>query len=67
MEKDLFLSPHETIRTLGISYATLLRRVKNKEIPFVKIGKSLRFPRSYFEGLEKQSLENMKGGYDERS
>ena len=59
---DLFLSPLQVIQILGISYPTLLRRVKTNQIPYVKIGRSLRFPSSYFEILEKQALENVKGG-----
>lgn len=62
MTNDLFLSPLQVIQALGISYPTLLRRVKNIQIPYVKIGRSLRFPSSYFEDLEKIALENMKGG-----
>lgn len=55
------LNPAETMQELGISYATLLRKVKNKEIPFVKVGKALRFPRTYFDGLEEEAMNNIKG------
>lgn len=57
-----FLNPKEVIEKLGISYATLLRRVKSKEIPFVKVGNKLLFPSSQFHTLEKQAYENLKGG-----
>ncbi|MDC7220812.1 MAG: helix-turn-helix domain-containing protein [Spirochaetales bacterium] len=60
-----FLNPAETMQELGISYATLLRKVKNGEIPFVKVGKSLRFPRTYFETLEQEAMSNMKGASHE--
>ena len=61
------LSPSETMHVLGISYSTLLRKVKSGEIPFIKIGKALRFPQSYFEELERKAFENMEGGQDGRN
>lgn len=45
---------------LGISYPTLIRRVKSNSIPFVRVGKLVRFPRSYFEALEREAMESVK-------
>lgn len=59
---DLFLSPKDVIFMLDISYATLLRRVKNNEIPFIKVGKSLRFPAQYFEGLKNIAFTTTQKG-----
>ncbi len=56
-----FLTPNEVMQEMGISYATLLRRVKKKEIPFIKIGKGLRFPGEYFEQLQNQAMQSVKG------
>ena len=67
MKYSKFLNPSEVMHVTGISYSTLLRKVKSGEIPFIKIGKSLRFPPSYFEELENKAYENMAGGYDERN
>lgn len=64
--QNKLLTPSEAMQILGISYSTLLRKVKSEKIVFIKIGKSLRFPSSYFEELEKKAFENY-GGYDERS
>jgi excisionase family DNA binding protein len=60
-EQSRLLNPDEVMKLLGISYATLLRYVKNHEIPFIRIGKILRFPRSYFEELEARSFDSVKG------
>ena len=54
------LTPSEAMHKLGISYSTLLRMVKSNEIAHVRIGKSLRFPRIYFEELEKKAFESVK-------
>lgn len=59
MNKTVFLTSQETCERLKCSYATLLRHVKKNEIPYIKIGKSLRFPCMYFDELEKQALESI--------
>ncbi len=56
---EKLLTPMDAMHLLGISYSTLLRKVGKKEIPCIRIGKSLRFPRSYFETLETQALAEM--------
>ncbi len=60
-EQSRLLNPDEVMKILKISYATLLRHVKNNEIPYVRIGKKLRFPRLYFEQLEERSYDSLKG------
>lgn len=54
-----FLTPEEVINILGISYPTLLRWVKGDSIPYLRIGKSLRFPAAYFEQIEKKALKSV--------
>ncbi len=48
---DTFVKPCVVVEQLNISYATLLRRVKKHEIPYIKIGSQLRFPLSYIQSL----------------
>lgn len=50
---------------LNCSYPTLLRKVKAKSLPFVKLGNKLLFPISYFDNLEKQAYDNYKQGLNE--
>ena len=57
-----FLCASEVLHELGISYATLLRKVRTAEIPCVRLGKKLLFPRSYFEELERQAYASCEGG-----
>jgi excisionase family DNA binding protein len=60
-EQSRLLTPDEVMQLLGISYATLLRRVRNNDIPFIRIGKMLRFPRSFFDELEERAYDTIKG------
>jgi excisionase family DNA binding protein len=67
MTTNNLINPKQVTEKLSISYATLLRRVKSKEIPFVKVGNKLLFPVSYFDQLEKQAYSNLKrGGNDDK-
>lgn len=59
------LNPKQATERLMCSYPTLLRKVKAKEIPFVKLGNKLLFPISYFESLEEQAYSNYKQGRNE--
>jgi len=59
LPQDKLLTPADAMNILGISYSTLLRKIRQKEMPCIRIGKSLRFPRSYFETLETQALAEM--------
>lgn len=56
------LNPKAVMNRLGVSYPTLLRRVKANEIPYVKLGNKLLFPASYFLRLEEQAYANVKRG-----
>ena len=56
---EKLLTPTDAMNVLGISYSTLLRKIGKNEIPCIHIGKSLRFPRSYFETLESQAIAAM--------
>ena len=38
-----FLSPQELAVYFGVSLKTIYRRIENREIPFYKIGRSIRF------------------------
>lgn len=58
MDNINFLTPAQTMDALNISYPTLIRRVKNNSIPYIRIGKALRFPRSYFEQLEREAMKS---------
>ena len=58
MDNINFLTPAQAMDALNISYPTLIRRVKANAIPCVRIGKALRFPRSYFEALEREAMES---------
>jgi len=62
----MFLNPQEAQNELGISYSSLLRLVKAGTIPCQRIGKSLRFPRSYFEKLEHEALHIQEANDDSR-
>jgi excisionase family DNA binding protein len=53
-----FYTPGQAMDALNISYPTLIRRVKANKIPYIRIGRSLRFPRSYFEQLEREAMES---------
>lgn len=53
-----FYTPGQVMDLLNISYPTLIRRVKANKIPHVRIGKSLRFPRAYFETLTREAMES---------
>lgn len=57
--KSKFLNPSEVLSELGISYPTLLRMVKRGDIPCVRVGNALRFPRSYFDKLELKAFEGL--------
>jgi excisionase family DNA binding protein len=46
---DELLKSREVTRRLGIAYSTLLKKVKNGEIPCVRLGKHLRFRREDIE------------------
>lgn len=59
------LNPKQVTEKIGISYSTLLRKVKENAIPHVKVGSKLLFPASYFEELEAQAYKNYKGGSNE--
>lgn len=59
------LRPVEVMEKLRCSYPTLLRKVKAKEIPFIKLNNMLLFPSSYFIDLEKQAYSNYKQGRNE--
>lgn len=57
----------EVAQTLGLSYLTVYLRVKNGEIPSVKVGRSVRIKSTYLEealgcemevGLEEHCLRN---------
>lgn len=56
MEGPDFLRPTEAARRLGISSKTVLRMLKERQLPGVKIGRQWRVPRARFEewihGLE---------------
>lgn len=60
MTSKLFYTTSEVMQVLSISYPTLIRKVKAKEIPFVRVGRALRFPCSYFESLEHDALANVE-------
>lgn len=50
---------------LNCSYPTLLRKVKAKSLPYIKLGNKLLFPKSYFDNLEKMAYDNYKRGQNE--
>lgn len=62
MNDNKMLRPVEVMEKLRCSYPTLLRKVKAKEIPFVKLNNMLLFPSSYFIDLEKQAYKNFHQG-----
>lgn len=59
------ITADEAMVKLNCSYPTILRKVKAKEIPFVKLGNKLLFPLSFFTSLEKQAYDNYKQGVNE--
>jgi excisionase family DNA binding protein len=60
MDSKKFLSPNELINLLGISYPSLLRLVKANKIPVIRIGKSLRFPKAFFDQIEREAISQVK-------
>lgn len=44
-----FLSPQELACYFGVSLKTIYRRIENREIPFYKIGRSIRFKKEDIE------------------
>lgn len=64
MDSINFLTPGQVMDLLNISYPTLIRRVKANKIPHVRIGKSLRFPRAYFETLTREAI-GVTGGNEQ--
>lgn len=59
------LNSKQATERLMCSMPTLLRRVKAKSIPFLKLGNILMFPKSYFDNLENQAYDNYKRGQNE--
>lgn len=57
-----YLSSQIVMKKCGISYSTLLRWVKGRKIPFIRMGRSLKFPSSFFERLEQKALSKIAGG-----
>lgn len=55
-----FVSATKVMEILGVSYPTVLRMVKEKRIPYVYVGRSLKFPSSFFESLEERALQTIK-------
>ena len=62
MTNNKLLNPSEVMNRLGISYSTLLRKIKSEEIASIKIGKQIRIPEKFINDLENKALENVKGG-----
>jgi excisionase family DNA binding protein len=44
-----FLSPQELAVYFGVSLKTIYRRIENREIPFYKIGRSIKFKKEDIE------------------
>lgn len=65
MTSTKMIPPREVMERLNLSYPTLLRRVKANDLPYVKVGHKLLFTVSYFEKLEEQAYQNLKGGSNE--
>lgn len=60
-----FLSCREACLLLGVSYPNLLRLIKTKKIPALRIGKGLRIPLSFINTLESDALASIvKEGKD---
>lgn len=59
------LNSKQATERLMCSMPTLLRKVKAKELPFVKLGNKLLFPVSWFDSLEEQAYSNYKRGQNE--
>lgn len=54
MEKK-YLSIKEFAETLGLTYLTCYRYVKEKKVPSVRIGRKTLIPMSYLDTLEKKA------------
>jgi predicted DNA-binding transcriptional regulator AlpA len=52
-----FLSSKEVMKTIGISYPTLLRWKNKGLLPYKKISGQLLFPKEHFNNLEAESLK----------
>lgn len=51
-----FLSPQELADYFGVSLKTIYRRIENREIPFYKIGGSIRLKKEDIERYASQAL-----------
>lgn len=60
MTEKKMITATEVMERLSISYPSVLRKVKAKELPHVKLGNKLLFPVSYFHSLEKQAYINVQ-------
>lgn len=49
MSEKIFLSPRELACYFGVSLKTIYRRMDNRDIPFYKIGRSVRFKKEDIE------------------
>jgi excisionase family DNA binding protein len=56
MGNATLISPTEATNRLGISYSSFLRQIRKGTIPYVKIGKQIRVPESYFDSLENEAM-----------
>jgi len=59
-DNEKLLTPGEVMVLLNISYATLLRMARRQEIPCVRLSKSMRFPRSFFENLVDKAIARVE-------
>lgn len=62
MTEKKMITATEVMERLSISYPSVLRKVKAKEIAYVKLGNKLLFPISWFNNLEKQAYANFHQG-----
>jgi excisionase family DNA binding protein len=53
LEQDRLLSPSECARYLGLSLSTVYSKSCRRQLPFVKVGRALRFQKSALDKLIK--------------
>ena len=54
-----FFTMKQTAKMLNLSYLTVFRKVKSREIPTVKVSKKTLIPASFFNSLEQKAMQSM--------
>ena len=62
---EKFITISKTAKVLNLSYLTVYRKVKSKEIPSIKLTKKILIPVEYFDNLTLKAMSEVKKPSDE--